>query len=163
MPAEMHLAKSSTMRFINSLPRTRHSVLQEWRGKSPLQHSNGVRGDHVVVGLPLRQENSAVRVLHHSHLPLGQDHQRGGSQSLEWVGQNLQRRWVTIAGTGCLHHWNTHLVILSRKPLGNLSRFLPDQRVLQIVLWAQGRILRIAILLADMGSPWQKGERIKGC
>lgn len=39
--------------------------------------------------------------------PLGQNHQRGGSQSLEWVGQNHQRGWVTIAGIGCQHHWNT--------------------------------------------------------
>lgn len=41
-------------------------------------------------------------------LGAGQNHQRSGSQPLEWVGRNLQHGRVTIAGTGCQHHWNTH-------------------------------------------------------
>lgn len=48
--------------------------------------------------------------LYLSTFGVAQNHQRSGSQPLEWMGQNLQHGRVTIAGTGCQHHWNTQLL-----------------------------------------------------
>ena len=87
-------------------------------------------------------------------LGAGQNHQRSGSQPLEWVGRNLQHGRVTIAGTGCQHHWNTQ----SRAQIRRLASRLWIPLLLECRVYVDG--VGEATRSRELSRPWRGLQRI---
>ena len=85
---------------------------------------------------------------------VGQNHQRSGSQPLEWMGQNLQQGRITIAGTGCQHHWNTQ----SRAQIRRLASRLWIPLLLECRVYVDG--VGEATRSRELSRPWRGLQRI---